>query len=278
MTVRTRLAAIIPCFLTLPLICLVASAQEINTALMNSTFEIIGNGPQIGQIVSGTGFIMGIPEKENPDVGHTVLITAAHVLNGLSGNDAKILLRRPDGQGGYTQYPYPLPIRANGKNLYVANPNADVAAMYILLPQELGITDLPIQFLADDARLAQLQVHPGDELFCLGFPLGIDFNGFPILRTGTLASYPITPAKAVKRYLFTFHIFPGNSGGPVYFYFSNRVYGGSTHTGTESGVIGLVSEQINSTSPEYKNNGLDVAVVVPSTYIRETISQLPAIP
>ncbi len=277
MTVRARVTAIILCFLVLPLIHRVASAQEISTILMNNTFEIMGNGPKIGQRVSGTGFIMGIPRKDNPNLGDTVLITAAHVLNGMSGDSATILLRQMDDRGSYSRYPYPLPIRKNGVNLYITNPDADVAVMYVNLPMDSRIEGLSTQLLTDDSRLEQLQVHPGDGLLCLGFPLGIDFNGFPILRTGRLASYPITPAKSVKRYLFTFHIFPGNSGGPVYFSFANRFFGGATRIGIQQGVIGLVSEQINSALPEYKNNGLDVAVVVPSAYILETIAQLPAI-
>ena len=133
--------------------------------------------------------------------------------------------------------------------------------------------------LADDATLERLQVHPGDELFCLGFPLGADLNGFPILRTGTLASYPITPSKVVKKYYYDFHVFPGNSGGPVYFSFLNRIYGNATHLGSnDQGVIGLVIEQVGSALPEFKDLPLDVSRVVPSSYIRETVALLPEIP
>lgn len=277
MTVRTRAAVLIMCFFMMLSICLVGFAQDINTTLMNSTFEIGGSGAEPGETVTGTAFVMGKPIKENPQHAYYVLITAAHVLNQISGDEAKILLRRVDDQGGYSKYFYPLPIRKNGVNLYVTNPNADVAALYVRLPKDIPPI-LPTRLLADDSVLEQLQIHPGDELLCLGFPLRIDFNGFPILRTGTLASYPLTPTKLVKRYLFTFHIFPGNSGGPVYFYFSNRVYNGGTHIGISQGVIGLVSEQVNSILPEYKDDALDVAIVVPSTYILETIAQLPETP
>jgi len=113
--------------------------------------------------------------------------------------------------------------------------------MFVNLPTDTEIKLLPIAFLADDARLEHLEVHPGDELLCLGFPLAADVNGFPVLRSGLLASYPITPSKTVKQYYYNFHIFPGNSGGPVYFNFLNRVYGNATHLGDiEQGVIGLV--------------------------------------
>src|SRR6202020_583083 len=103
---------------------------------------------------------------------------------------ATLILRKKDGDG-FSKVAYPIKIRRKGVKLYVKNPDADVAAMYTSLPNEFNFQFLPTQFLADDATLEHLEVHPGDELFCLGFPLAIDFNGFPVLRTGTLASYPI---------------------------------------------------------------------------------------
>ena len=74
-------------------------------------------------------------------------------------------------------------------------------------------------------------------------------------------------------------MFPGNSGGPVYFSFVNRIYADEAHFGSnDQGVIGLVVEQVGSARPEFKDLSLDVSRVVPGSYIRDTIAQLPEIP
>lgn len=161
---------------------------------------------------------------------------------------------------------------------YVTNPDADVAVMYGKLPTTVQFPLIPISVLADDFSLEALKIHPGDVLLCLGFPLFVDSNTFPIIRSGILASYPITPSETVKRYYYDFHIFPGNSGGPVYFdYGGARSMGGGVVTlGTEEGIIGLVSQQVTSNLPNYKGVSLDVSIIVPSSYIKDTISLLPS--
>jgi hypothetical protein len=256
-----------------------APSQELNTLLMNSTFEILGRSTEPGKINNGTVFVMGRPKKDDPARGYNVLITAAHVLDDISGDDAVLLLRRKTTDGSYTKYQYAIKIRRLDSNVYVKNADADVAAMYVNLPRDLAPSLLTTERLVDDAEFQRLEIHPGDELSCLGFPLFADANGFPILRSGKIASYPLVPAKTVKQYLYDFHVFPGNSGGPVYFSFSNRIYGGSMHLGeTVQGVVGLVIQQENSTLPESKDISLNIGVVVPSTYIRETIALLPDTP
>jgi hypothetical protein len=256
-----------------------ASADDLNTHLMNSTFEIIGPSAQKpGQQTLGTVFFMGKPTEGNPTQANYVLITAAHVLDRIAGDTALLVLRRKRADGMYAKLPFPIPIRANGKNLYMKNPTADVVAMFAALPSDADISLLPITLLADDTTLKQLEIHPGDALMCLGFPLNIDENGFPVIRSGVLASYPITPADTVKQYYYNFHVFPGNSGGPIYFSFENRIFDGSTHIGVQQGVIGLVSEAVGSAMPQFKDMPMDISVVVPGFYIRQTIDMLPKPP
>jgi hypothetical protein len=264
------------CFSTLLLKPGTSTAQELNTILMNSTFELRGpSATDEGKYSVGTVFFMSKPMKDDPTRGYNVLITAAHVLDDVKGEDASLMLRSKNHDGTYSPYPFPIKIRESGQNLYVKNPDVDVAAMYLALPSVLALSFIPLGFLADDTRLLDLEVHPGDELLSLGFPLATDFNTFPVIRAGTLASYPLTPSKAIKAYYYNFHIFPGNSGGPVYFTFANRVYKGGTHIGMAQGVIGLVSQQLSSTQPGHTGDQLDMAKIVPSSFITETIALLP---
>ncbi len=244
---------------------------------MNSTFKIVGHADKALTSI-GTVFFMGKPMKGNPAKGYNVLITAAHVLNNLVGDNATLILRRKNTDGTFSPYPFPIKIRENGRNLYFTHKDADVAAMYLSVPGDAEMKHLPLDFLATDERLIGLGVHPGDELRCLGYPIGVDFDTFPVIRSGLLASYPLTPSKVVKTFYYNFHIFPGNSGGPVYFVFNSRTLGNVIQMGVQQGVIGLVSQQLNSTALGFEAAQLDMGKIVPSSFIIETIALLPGTP
>jgi hypothetical protein len=128
-------------------------------------------------------------------------------------------------------------------------PSADVAVMFVELPSNANLKGIVTpNWFADDSILTDLEVHPGDELYSLGFPLNFEANslGFPVLRSGKLASSPIVPLKT-SDILFDFRVFGGNSGGPVYFAFINRFYKESTQFGVNQKILGLVSQQALST-------------------------------
>src|SRR6204780_1153755 len=103
--------------IALILCCVPARAQELNTILMNSTFKIVGPNATIkGNIIFGTVFIMAKPIKDRPDKGYFVLITAAHVLDKIGGEEAVLQLRRKDAGGTITALDYPIQIRTGGSN------------------------------------------------------------------------------------------------------------------------------------------------------------------
>jgi len=117
----------------------------------------------------------------------------------------------------------------------------------------------------------------------LGFPFGAEANeeGFPILRSGRVASYPLVPSTKTKTFLLDFEVFKGNSGGPVFLYDRNRIYGGSIHIGTTNFLLGLVSkegemtEQVKSIDQTViKRHRLALAEVVHASLIREAIERL----
>ena len=135
--------------------------------------------------------------------------------------------------------------------------------------------------------MREFELHPGDRLACLGYPLGAESNdaGIPMLRSGYIASFPLIPAATVRSFLFDFNVFEGNSGGPVYFVESNRSYGGTIHFGTVNFLVGLVSEQrfaeeqIKSlTELRTTRYRLGLAVVIHAALIREALNLLPRTP
>jgi S1-C subfamily serine protease len=250
---------------------------EINTILMRSTFMLSREGS------TGTAFILGRPSKVDKTKAYYVLVTAAHVLNAIRGEQAILYLRKPSGDT-FLKTPVTIPIRRGTEKLWIQHPQADVAVMYVALPNGTDIQLIPTDLLATDDILKRFEIHPGDRLSCLGYPLMQESNeaGFPILRSGQIASYPLVPMTSVKTILFDFNVFEGNSGGPVYFIDSNRIYGGSTNIGQVRFLMGLVSEQrfaeenVQSLREIRKERyQLGLAVVIPAQFIQDTINLLP---
>lgn len=251
--------------------------SEINTILMRSTFKLQGKG------AVGTAFLLGKPSKADPAKAFYVLVTAAHVLDACEGNDATLILRTKE-PAGFARAPITIKIREAGHPLWVKHPKADVAAMYISIPSKADVQLVTTELLADDNILTKYEVHPGDQVKCLGYPYGFEANeeGFAILRNATIASYPIVPTSASKPILLDFNVQEGNSGGPAYFVDYNRMYGGTVNIGSVRFLMGLVSQQsfieeevrsINEIRKERHQLGL--AVIVPAVAIKECIAMLP---
>lgn len=273
--------------LTIALLSGTALAEiEINTTLMHYTYRIEGPTGKPNKMTRGTVFVMGIPDANRPGKGQCVLVTAAHVLERISGETATIYLREKMSDGKFKKVPHILQIRKGKKPLWVRHPDVDVAVMKIDLPvfvtkQAKEIPGLSTNHLADDEMIEKYEIHPGDQLLCLGYPYGVEANasGFSILRSGKIASYPLTPAKETKTFLFDFEVFPGNSGGPVYFVDKGRKYGGIIHAAeTIQFIAGVVTEQkyhVQFVEPQkVLLRKLSLGVVVPAHFIKETLALL----
>lgn len=256
---------------------------------MESTFEIQSVPMAGAPPFSGTVFIIGRPLVKHPEWSRYVLVTAAHVLDGMTGDVALINLRKQIPQGdGWQKLPTLLQIRDKGRPLWIKHPNADVAVMYVNLPEGVVIPLMTTALLADDEMLRKFQIHPGDTLMCLGYPFGIESSqsGFPVLRSGRLASFPLTPTAQTRTFLFDFAVFEGNSGGPVYMVERDREYEHAIHMGQTIGFIaGVVSAEttrqeqlVGQYSAEVRRMPLNLATVVHAIFIKEAIESLPPPP
>lgn len=252
---------------------------ELNSAMMRNTYRIEGEGSL------GSCFVIGKPFNKDPTRAYFVLATAAHVLEQMKGEQAIIYVRKKQNNDSFTKIPYTIKIRQGSSPLWTKNKSRiDVAAMYVALPKDIDIQLLPTAMFADDKILSDFEIHPGDEMFCLGFPFGTEANeaGFPILRSGKVASFPLIPTQKNESFLLDFQIFRGNSGGPVYFVESNRNYAGSTHIGKIQFIAGLVSKEFNITETikslyetKQQTHPLALAIIIHASHILETINQLP---
>jgi len=257
--------------------------DDLNVYMMQATVKIEGQAQGQGQVSLGTAFILMRPllKQEVPPgtvSGKAVLITAAHVLEEMQGDQATVHLRmrQPGSPENWIRKRYLLPIRQNGQPLWKKNPGVDVAVMYIRLNTPLFDKAATVDLLATDEMLRKYDITPGVELKCLGYPLGDESNsaGFPILRSGDIASYPLLPTGQTKTFLFDFRVFKGNSGGPVYF--SQPQFRGSVAFGGRAQfIMGMVVNEHLLTEP-YGQYQLSIGVVVHASLIKQTIDLLPA--
>ena len=157
--------------------------------------------------------------------------------------------------------------------------------MYVEIPQEEVFTPItPLMFI-DDTKLLEYGVNPGDEVRCLGYPMGLASNeaGFPVLRSGKIASYPLTPTEQTKTFLVDLRVFKGNSGGPVFFVERNRPIAKSLGSYQSFHfIMGLVSQEtlynetlLGQYSQESHQTQLGLAVVVHASLILQAIQMLP---
>ena len=254
------------------------STMNIHVAMMQSTCKLVGPGS------TGTGFIVGKPNSKDPKSLFYTLVTANHVLTGMQGDVAVMVFRRLKNQDEWERIEVPVQIRKDGKDLWAKHKDVDLAAICVPLPKDAVRVVVPQSLLLDDKEIEKYEISPGAELLCLGYPFGAESNseGFPILRSGKIASYPILPTKKTKTFLFDFTVFRGNSGGPVYLYEKSPVYGGSMHLGSIHGIMGVVTSERNITeqiSQLYERREtttpLALGEVIHASFVRELMDSLP---
>jgi S1-C subfamily serine protease len=230
---------------------------DLSMELIHATVQLeqpLGDGTR----TVGTGFLIQSVGKDGAP--QTVLITANHVLSKMPGGEARIGYRTENPDGSWSYSPQTLQIRDKaGGELWTHHPSRDVAAISITAPPEFAKAAIPINWLADDDTFTKDEVGAGDEMMALGFPRGLAANqaGFPILRAGRIASYPIAPAKIFPTFLLDFSVFPGNSGGPVFMSGEARRRVGA----------GILTQQV-----ELNSERLEIGIVTHAKFIRETIA------
>lgn len=252
-----------------------AKLPELNGLIMESTFKLAGpSRPQPGERATGSAFLMGRPVPGSKDKFFYVLITAAHVLHDIEGTVATVITRSRSETKQYRRLELNIQIRNGFRNLWTQHPSEDIAAMYLTLPANVASEPIPASLLAVEEDFAKFEFHVGDEVLTTGYPNGIETSfGFGILRSGRIASHPLTPIDTVRSFLVDFSVFGGNSGGPVFINENNRAFGGAILNITRVfKILGMVTDQITMLRTGER---LAVAKVVHANFIRETIELLP---
>lgn len=255
--------------------------MDLAVELIHATVQLeqpLGDGTR----TVGTGFLISAPTADGRP--RVVLVTANHVLEKMPAATARIGYRVANADGSWSYSPQPLKIRDDkGAPLWIHHPTRDVAAIAITAPPEFAKAAIPEGYLAADDTFAQYHVTAGDDMMALGFPRGLSANqaGFPILRAGRVASYPIAPASVFPTFLLDFAVFAGNSGGPVFVSRPQQPPGAAqgltqvadvTQGGATPGagfIAGLLTQQV-----ELNSERLEIGIVTHAKYVRETLALL----
>jgi hypothetical protein len=252
-----------------------AEPKEPIPEMMGLTFKIANPDS------TGTCFLISRPAA---DVGQTetILVTAAHVLEKASGPEAILVLREKRTDGKLVRKEVTLKIREKGAPLWVKHPEADAAALKVRLPDDASFDALPIEQIAGEADFQSGKLRTGDEVWIFCYPAKLEANaaGFPILRRGTVASYPLTPTATFKDYLVDMPSFGGNSGAPVIV--SRRQDPTQKKSPQRPWIVGLVSGMHRQTDKATLDladltfhHPLGLSIIVPGEFIRQTLDRVP---
>jgi hypothetical protein len=226
-----------------------------------------------GKRTVGTGFLISAPTADGKP--RVVLVTANHVLQNMPGAEMRIGYRLQDARGTWHFKPTPVAIRSNGAELWTHSETRDIAAIVVQAPPEFAKAAIPMSWLADGEAFNRFSIGPGDEMMALGYPWGMSANGagFPILRSGKVASYPVAPSKEFPTFMLDFTVFPGNSGGPVFL--TETVQDEVTaKPKTVQLIAGLLTQELYGQN----NERIGLGVVTQASYIRETVALLDRAP
>jgi len=253
---------------------------NLHESIMKSTFRISGLD-SLGDTIEGTCFLLNKTKSNSQDTV-TILITADHVLKDIY--EDYITIHYPGIKGNEFRYLNQIvKIRNLGSPLWISLKDSllDLAAMRLDNLKFQTDSFLDVQCLADEKALRLLQIRPGDKMYCVGFPEGASANefGFPILKSGVIASYPILPTFEHNYFLFDCELFPASSGSPVYMCESGRYYLSDSEYGFDANltqaICGIVVSKIFVIEkPDGAKISLQLAKVIPSSYILTLIEKL----
>ena len=235
---------------------------DLTIELINATVQIEQPSAD-GRRTVGTGFLVDAPTPDGRP--RTVLVTAAHVFEQMPAPDVQVGWRFQAGDGAWRYNPRPMTIRVAGRPAYTSHPTLDIAVMAVAAPDAMARNAIPLSWLADERSFTDWGVGPGDEMMTVGYPLGQSSNraGFPILRTGRVASWPLTPFEHYPTMLLDITVLGGNSGGPVFMASYGRRRPG-TEQSSGAFIVGVLTKQLE----------LEIGVVTHAVYVREAISLL----
>ncbi|MBI1345535.1 hypothetical protein GC163_04535 [bacterium] len=222
---------------------------------------------------SGTAFLVQRPPRDDQPSAGIALVTAAHVFEQMREPHCQLVLREQLPSGLYERREVMVPIEAESKRLWLRHPQFDCAALPLTLPENVTMQVLPWEALLDDDGSGVDQLTVGREVFVPCFPAKSEANsvGWPILRRGTVATYPLRPVEQAPILYLDISGFGGDSGAAV----AMTTPDGLRLAGLVSGMIRQTDRVASPFEERIMHTPLGLSIVVQSPWIRRTIEQLP---
>jgi len=220
----------------------------------------------------------------------TVLVTAAHLFEKAKGKEAKLVFRESAGRREIT-----IPIQ-NSANmpLWKKHSKYDIAGLAVDLPDSDLVNIFPMEQLADQELFDSQTITVGQACQIPSFPAKLESTslGYPILRSGSIASYPLTPVLSQPTFMIDISAFGGDSGAPVLSAVNDQKESIQSKTDAVDQpeakpkpklmVVGLVfakQRQTHTTVTPYeelvRHTPMGISIAVNSVFIRQTIEMMP---
>jgi hypothetical protein len=219
---------------------------------------------------SGTGFFVATGEAA--DAGRrSLLVTAAHVFDGMKGDKCTVVFRLIDRERGIGRKQVNLAIRKGNDPLWVRHSKVDIAVIPVDLPEGVDVKSYDDRQIADGKFVEEGKIGVGQDVYIPCFPVQLEANaaGWPILRRGAIATHPLTPLTSVQTMLVDYSSFNGDSGAPVVVWLEK-----------EPIVVGIVTamhRQSDKTTTPFEertvHTSLGLGIAVQSPFIRQTIDE-----
>ncbi len=205
-------------------------ADDICSSVMYSVYKLEGKAKN-GEPISGTCFLIS---SKSGNGKKKFLVTAAHVIEQINGNFARLNLRKKT-TNGFVKFQCRIQIRDGSRRYWICSEGSDLALIKVELPDDMTISTLERSEIARDSDFSSLSLSPGDKVFVAGFPYGCESSseGFPILRSGIIASFVEAQSSGLKSYMVDFEVFQGYSGSPVFIEKNGRKF-----------IIGVVTDEV----------------------------------
>ncbi len=200
------------------------------------------------------------------------IATAHHVLGNTKGETCLFVSREKKPSGEWFRKDVKIKIRDGEEKLWTKHAKHDLAILE--LPGDIEMPGLPFECLATEKTMEK--VHTGDDVHLAVYPERTEANGagFPILRSGSIASFPIHPIKIHAVLLVDATSWSGDSGGPIIHKSLSAPGGGPVVIAFVRGLKRVTDKEKESRFEErVRHYPLHVVEALHASFVREMIEK-----